>query len=65
MTTGVGTVILQGCDVTLQHNDGTRRVMVKWSSTTFKGSATATMLGSNLTCTITDRDIRNNTCNCQ
>jgi CSLREA domain-containing protein len=65
MATGVGTVSLQGCDLTLQHNEGARRVMVKWSSTTFKGSATVNILGSNLTCTITDRDIRNNTCNCQ
>jgi CSLREA domain-containing protein len=65
IATGVGTVTLQGCDLTLQHNEGARRVLVKWSSTTFKGSATVNLMGSNLTCSITDRDIRNNTCNCQ
>lgn len=64
MATGVSTVTLQGCDLTLQHNDATRRILVKWSSTTFKGSGTVNMTSSTLTCSITDRDIRNNTCNC-
>ena len=62
--TGTGTVLQQGCDYTLQHYPGDRRVTAKWSSATFKGSGSLQKPAGTLKCSIADRDIRNNTCNC-
>ena len=61
---GVGTVYRQGCDVTLQHYAATWRVTAKWGSMYNKGGAAVQSLPGTVSCTITDRDTRNNTCQC-
>ena len=61
---GVGTVYRQGCDVTLQHNAATWRVTAKWSSMYLRGSGALQLPVGSIRCTITDRDIRNNSCMC-
>jgi hypothetical protein len=63
--TGVGTVTAQGCDFTLQSNSSTFRVTAKWSSVYFRGSGSVQAPPGFTRCLITDRDIRNNTCDCQ
>jgi hypothetical protein len=63
--TGVGTVYIQGCDVTLQSNASTLRVLAKWSSAYLRGTASLQSPPGTIKCVITDRDIRNNSCVCQ
>ena len=65
LASGVGTVTSQGCDFTLQSNSPTSRVVAKWSSMYFRGSGSLQLPAGATRCTITDRDIRNNTCQCQ
>jgi hypothetical protein len=63
--TGTGVVNKKGSVVTLEHTTLTRKVYAKVDRTTFAGTGWIQQPpGSNL-CSITDRDIRNNTCNCQ
>lgn len=64
VATGTGTVINQGCDFTLQSNSTTHRLLAKWSSVYFRGSGALQMPPGSIKCTLMDRDIRNNTCNC-
>ena len=65
LASGTGTLLQQGCDFTLQHYPGDRRVTARWSSATFKGSGSLQKPAGTLRCTIADRDIRNNSCQCQ
>jgi hypothetical protein len=63
--TGVGTITKKGLVTTLEHNVPNRRVYAKVDKSTNLGTGNIQQPpGSNL-CTITDRDIRNNSCNCQ
>ncbi len=63
--TGVGKVDRQGCIFTLDHNPIDRRVTGKADKSTFRGAASIQSPPGTLRCTISDRDIRNNTCACQ
>ena len=62
--TGTGTVAKKGCLITLQHNPGDRRVQANVDKTQFKGNAALQFPPGVMKCTITDRDIRNNSCVC-
>jgi len=62
--TGKGTVIQQGCLITIQHNAGDRRVLIKTDYATKKGNASLQMPVGTTKCTITDKLITNNTCTC-
>lgn len=62
--TGTGTVSVQGCYVTIQHNRPDRRVLIKIDFATKKGTASMQSPLSAAVCTITDKNILNNTCAC-
>ena len=62
--TGKGTVITKGSVITLQHNTTDRRVQATVDLSVFKGSAAFQSPPGTTRCTITDRDLRNNACNC-
>ena len=62
--TGKGTVIKKGCIISLDHNPGDRRLTVRVDKSVFKGTASLQFPPGTLKCTITDRDLRNNTCTC-
>ncbi len=62
--TGQGTVTRQGCIYTLQHNAPGWRVTARIDFAVKKGSGSMQLTPGNTVCTITDRDIRNNTCQC-
>jgi hypothetical protein len=63
--TGIGTIKVKGATTTLEHFSATRRVSAKVDKSTYTGMGYIQQPpGSNL-CTITDRDIRNNSCVCQ
>jgi hypothetical protein len=61
--TGVGTVIKQGCVVTIQHNQLDRRVTIKVDFAVNAGTASIQTPPGTVKCTITDKNITNNT-NC-
>jgi 6-phosphogluconolactonase (cycloisomerase 2 family) len=63
--TGVGTILKKGCVATLEHNTPQRRVLAKVDPGTNKGNATLQSPPGSLKCTITDKDITNNTTICQ
>jgi hypothetical protein len=63
--TGVGTVLAKGCVVTIQHNPGDRRVLIKFDGSVSTGTASLQSPPGVLKCTITDRNTKNNTCACQ
>ena len=63
--TGVGTVLVQGCVVTIQHYPADRRVLIKFDGAVGAGTASLQSPPGVLKCTITDRNTRNNTCACQ
>jgi hypothetical protein len=63
--TGQGTVMQQGSVYTLTHNSPNRRVLAQLDNSIKKGTASLQSPPGSLKCTITDRDIRNNTCTCQ
>jgi hypothetical protein len=63
--TGRGKVTRQGCIITLEHNMIDRRVLGSSDKGSFRGSGSIQSPPGVLRCTITDRDIRNNSCNCQ
>jgi len=62
--TGKGTVSRVGCVISLQHNAIDRRVSARVDKSQFKGSATLQNLAGAVVWSITDRDIRNNSCSC-
>ncbi|HJQ25328.1 MAG TPA: hypothetical protein VKA60_15515 [Blastocatellia bacterium] len=57
-------MIGRGSVITLQHNTTERRVQATVDLSTYKGSASLQTPPGVTRCTITDRDVRNNTCNC-
>jgi hypothetical protein len=63
--TGVGTLLAKGCVVTIQHNPGDRRVLIKFDGSVSTGTASLQSPPGVLKCTITDRNTKNNTCACQ
>jgi uncharacterized protein YegP (UPF0339 family) len=64
VATGNGTVSKQGCIFTIQHNTQDRRVLIKVDLAVKKGTASIQNPSGTLKCTIGDRNITNNTCNC-
>ena len=64
VVTGRGTVITKGSIVTLDHLMPDRRVQATVDRSAFKGSASLQSPPGKGLCTISDRDIRNNTCTC-
>ncbi|HJQ22513.1 MAG TPA: HYR domain-containing protein [Blastocatellia bacterium] len=62
--TGKGKVIVQGCTISLQHVTTDRRVQATVDKASFRGTASLQTPPGVLRCTISDRDIRNNSCKC-
>lgn len=63
--TGKGKVTTQGCIITLEVYAPDRRVVARIDKGVFRGTASLQSPPGRTKCTITDRDVRNNTCNCQ
>ncbi|MBI3654219.1 MAG: HYR domain-containing protein [Acidobacteria bacterium] len=63
--TGQGTVRVTGGVYTIEHNPADRRVTIKLSAATNSGTASLQNPIGVTRCSITDRDIRNNSCSCQ
>jgi hypothetical protein len=63
--TGRGTVVTQGCIYTLNHIAADRRVSGKMDLSNFRGEGSLQAPPGKALCSISDRDIRNNTCQCQ
>jgi hypothetical protein len=61
---GTGSVTRKGQIFTLLHNPADRRVLADVDGSTFKGKASLQMPPGSLKCTLTDRDIRNDTLTC-
>jgi uncharacterized repeat protein (TIGR01451 family) len=62
--TGRARVVRKGSTVTFEHNTSDRRVLAKADRSVFRGTASLQSPPGSLRCTITDRDIRNNSCLC-
>jgi hypothetical protein len=62
---GRGSVAIKGCTISLQHTTTDRRVSATIDKLSFRGSASLQAPPGTIQCTITDRDIRNNSCSCQ
>src|SRR5262249_17355915 len=66
IASGRGTLNVKGCEGTIEHVKGDRRVLISWDTTrnSGKGAGTAiAKLGPNTTkCQITDKDMSNNNC---
>ena len=63
--TGVGTALVKGYIVTIQHYPADRRVLIKFDGAVGAGSASLQSPPGSIKCTITDRNTKNNTCACQ
>lgn len=63
--TGTGTVRAKGCAVTIQHNTTDRRLLITAHFGVMKGDAALQFPPGTVRCTITDRNMTNNSCNCQ
>ncbi len=61
---GTGTLTRKGCTITLQHNNGDRRVLAKIDTCQKKATASIRLLSQGTTFTITDRNTANNNCAC-
>jgi HYR domain len=63
---GKGTLTVKGCEGTIEHPKGDRRVLIAWDTTANggKGAGTASVQVpvNNTRCQITDKDMSNNTC---
>lgn len=62
--TGKGSVSKRGCTITLTHNPTNRRVIATADTCQKKGTAALQTPPGTMRCNITDRDTRNNSCNC-
>ncbi len=60
---GVASVNKTGCTVALDQNAGGRRLRVNLNTATRNGSAYFQVLGSGVSCSITDRNMADNNCN--
>jgi hypothetical protein len=65
VASGVGTILVKGCVVTIAHNSTTVRVQIKADIAMRTGSASVQNPVGVTRCTITDRDLTNNSCACQ
>lgn len=63
--TGIGTLIIKGSIITLQHNRSDRRVLATVDNSVHKGTATAQVLPQGTTFTITDRNTTDDTFGCR
>ena len=63
--TGKGTVLKQGLTVTLTHNASDRRLQARVDGAANRATASLQSPPGTIKCTITDRNIKNNTCACQ
>ena len=61
----VGTVLVKGCTVTIQHYPANGRVLIKFDGAVGAGTASLQSPPGSIRCTITDRNTKNNTCACQ
>ena len=61
---GRATAYKKGSSVTFEHNPADRRVLARYEGSVFKGTAAVQSPPGSIRCTITDRDTRNNTCQC-
>jgi hypothetical protein len=64
MYSGMGTVTVKGCVITLQHNPFDRRVLAQVDKAVSSGKASLQSPPGTIRCTITDRNTRNNSCSC-
>jgi hypothetical protein len=62
--TGRGKVRMQGCTISLEHTTTDRRLQATVDKGTYRGTGSLQMPPGTSRCTITDRDIRNNSCKC-
>jgi hypothetical protein len=62
--TGKARIVRKGSVVTFEHNTSDRRVVAKVDRSVNRGTASLQSPPGSLRCTITDRDIRNNSCLC-
>jgi hypothetical protein len=62
--TGTGRVSVKGCIVTIEGLDSTRRVTIKYDGAAGTGSAFLQDFTNGHKCSITDRNVFNNTCTC-
>ena len=63
IATGTGSVTLRGCVVSISHTKDSRRVQMTADIAAKRGTATV-QIGTKTTCTVTDQNISNNTCQC-
>ena len=63
--TGKGTVVQQGNTYTLTHNAADRKVLARIDGSANSGTASIQSPPGTTRCTITDRNITNNSCQCQ
>lgn len=64
MASGVGTVLVKGGFIEIQHNPSTYRVLIKADTTVGKGTASLQLPPGVIKCVIADRNMFNNTCAC-
>lgn len=64
MASGVGTVLVKGGFIEIQHNTPTYRVLIKADTTVGKGTASLQLPPGVIKCVIADRNMFNNTCAC-
>lgn len=62
--TGIGTLTVRGCVVTIEHNGPDRRVLIKFDGSVRKGTASLLSPPGTIKCTITDQNTSNNSCSC-
>jgi hypothetical protein len=66
IASGTGTLNVKGCEGTIEHNKGDRRVLIKWDTTAEGGTGAGTAIVqfgvNNTRCQITDKNMSNNTC---
>lgn len=62
--TGTAVMTKKGNVITFQHNAADRRLLATFDGSTFKATASMQSPPGVNKCSITDRDTRNNTCNC-
>ena len=62
--TGTASVLARGCTFTLQHNPADRRLLITVDFAVRSGKASLQFPPGTTKCTITDRNITNNTCAC-
>lgn len=61
---GIGTVIRQGCNVTIQDNRGGRRVLIKSDTSLQKGTASLQQPVGTMACSISDKKSSGGLCQC-